>query len=256
MLNLKKLDSDLQNIKNKHVLIFKFFNLLDFFDDKIAMIIIRYIIKYCYDIFISYPLYTLCIHIPKNRYPETVNIILSFYEIIKEKYVLLEQLKKWYTIYKNKFFWNKYINEQIKYLINLKNLIMSLFDNSNGGVPFAMKILPILKSNINNCRIMTINSAIERLRKLFTLMGVDFFKILKMKIVTVETFLTFSDEQIVQYINNIYMKTIAILSGTIDLFEKYNMINLKMDNLLNPSFVNIEEESVLEDDVEDISTFF
>lgn len=256
MLDYKKIDSDLQNIENKYVLIFKFFNLLDFFDDKIAMIIIRYIIKHCFDIFISYPFYTLCLYIPKNRYPETINIILSFYEISKEKYSLLEQLKKWHIIYKNKFFWNKDIIEQIKYLINLKHLIMALFDNSNGGAPFALKILPILKSNINNCRMMTINSAIERLRKLFNLMGSNFFTILKIKIVTVETFLTFSDEQVVQYIHNVYIKTIAILSGTIDLFEKYNMINLKMDNLLNPSFVNIEEESVLEDDVEDISTFF
>jgi len=256
MLNYKKLDSDLQNIKNKHVLIFKFFNLLDFFDDKIAKIIMSYIIKHCFDIFTSYPMYRLCIYIPKNRYPETVNIILSFYEIIKEKYILLEQLKKWYNIYKNKFFWNKDINEQIKDLIKLKHLIMALFDNSNGGVPFGIKILPILKLNKNNCRIVTINSAIERLHKLFTLMGSDFFKILKIKIVTVEVFLTFSDELIVQYINNVYMKTIAILSGTIDLFEKYNMINLKMENLLNPSFVNIEEDTILEDDVEDISTFF
>ena len=38
----------------------------------------------------------------------------------------------------------------------------------------------------------------------------------------------------------------------IDLFENYNMINLKLENLINPYFVNIEEDNKNDNEEEEI----
>ena len=68
-----------------------------------------------------------------------------------------------------------------------------------------------------------------------------------------------SNEEIVKYVNIVHLKTVDIISQTIDYFEKYLMITLKIDNLLNPFDVNIVDDTndtTMFEDVEDIKLFF
>lgn len=256
MINWKKIEDIIKNYKYKHFIIFKFFNLMDFFDDKNAAIILRLIINNNLEIFIDNPFFLLCKYIPKKKYPKTINLILSFYELIKEKAKITILLSKWYFAYENKKFWSKEINNQVEDLLFLKKHILSIFDNSFGGVPFGIKMLPILKTNIPYVRDITIESSIDRLVLVYKLMGEKFFKLAKIPILTNNDFLELSDESKSNYINLVHSKTSEIIIQTIDFFEKYIMINLKIDNLLDPFYVNIEQNTTMSDDIEDMKIFF
>jgi hypothetical protein len=256
MINWKNTEDKIKNCKYKHVIIFNFFNLMEFIDDANAAIILRLIIKHNLEIFTNHPFYLLCQYIPKEIYPVTLNLIISFYELIREKGKLVVLLSKWYYAYKNKIFWNKEINEQIEDLEFLKKHILAIFDTSFGGISFGLKMLAILKTNVEYSREFTIDSAIERLVLVYDLMGENFFKLAKIPILTVAEFIDFSDDLKVKYVNTIHSKTVEIISLTIDIFEKYSMINLKIENLLDPFYVNIEENTTMSDDIEDMKIFF
>ncbi len=256
MINWTKVDEEIRKCDYKYALIFKFFNLMEFFDDKTASILLRLIVRNNMDIFINYHFYTLCKYIPKERYPETIDFIISFYDLVKEKIKITLLLSKWYIAYKNEDFWNKEINNQIEDLIFLKHYIQALNDTSFGGISFGIKLLPILESNKNNSKEEAINTAIERLGLTYQKLGESFFKLAKIPIMTIDEFRNLSNEEIVRYVNLVHLKTIEIISQTIDFFEKYLMINLKIDNLLNPFYVNIVEDTTMPDDIEDLSVLF
>jgi hypothetical protein len=256
MIDWKNIEYKIKNCKYKHVLIFNFFNLMEFIEDSTAAIILRLIIKNNIEIFTNHPFYLLCKYIPKEIYPITLDLIISFYELIREKGKLVVLLSKWYYAYKNKIFWNKELVEQIEDLEFLKKHILAIFDNSFGGMSFGIKMLGILKTNIEYSREFTIDSAIERLILVYDLMGENFFKLAKIPILIVGDFIDLSDDLKVKYVNTIHSKTVEIISLTIDIFEKYSMINLKIENLLDPFYVNIQENTSMSDDIEDMKIFF
>ena len=152
MINWDIFINDLKNIKSKYVLIFKFFNLLKFLDDDNASKILRIIINNCIDIFIEYPFYKLSNYISLKKYPETISVLISFYELIKEKNNLILILSRWNIAYQNKDFWNNDNKYQIEHLLNLKLHVKSLFDCTFGEQLFGIKIIPIVKTNINNSK--------------------------------------------------------------------------------------------------------
>jgi hypothetical protein len=254
-INWEDFDNNIKNIKHPHVLIHKFFSSLESFDDKHSSIILRYIIKNNLTIFIKNPFFVCIKNISVERFPETIDILSTFYELIKQKIMLLNKIKIWYSAYKNKSFWNKEINKQIEDLYLMKNLIKANFDCSKGGVPFNFKMVGIIKnSDIDSVsRLATIESAAERLKNVFKIMGREYFKKINLPIFSSTQFFELESEEIIKYTNIVYLKTLEIITATIEFFENYNMICLKLDNLLNPFFVNIEEDTVLDDDIEDMS---
>lgn len=256
MIDWHKIDEDIKKCNYKYALIFKFFNLMEFFDDRTASILLRLIVKNNIEIFINYPFFILCKFIPEDRYPETIDFLISFYDLIREKIKIILLLSKWHIAYKNTDFWDKDINNQIEELAFLKHYIQALYDTSHGGVSFGIKLLPILESNINNSREYSIETAIDRLGLTYKKLGESFFKLAKIPIMSITEFKSLSNEEIVRYVNLVHLKTVEIISQTIDFFEKYLMINLKIDNLLNPFYVNIVEDTTLPDDIEDLSVLF
>lgn len=254
-INWEEFDNNIKNIKYPHVFIQKFFLSIESLEDKYSSVILRYIIKNNINIFVNNPFYVCIKHISKEKYPETIDILNTFYELIKQKMKLLDNIKKWYEAYKNKNFWNKELKLQIEDLYLLKDLIKANFDTSKGGVPFGFKMAGILKNSEmdSTARIMTLNTTVERLRNVLKLMGKDYFDIINLPIFSITDFLELETDEIIKYTNIVYLKTIEIVTKTIDIFENYNMICLKLDSLLNPYFVNIEEDTLLDDDIEDIS---
>jgi hypothetical protein len=252
MINWELLNQNLKNIKYKHLIIFKFFNLMDFFDDENASKILRLLMNNFLEIFIENPFYKLSKFIPTKRYPETLTVLLTFYELIKEKSEIIIALSKWFTAYRNKSFWIKNNKNQMDHLINIRLNIQAIFDCSVGGQSFGVKLIPIVKSNINNSKGFVFENAIERLNKVYKILGSNFFKIAKIPALSVELFNDLSDDDKIKYIILVQSKTINILNQTIEIYEKFNMINLKIDNLLNPFSVNIENDTMTDYDVEDI----
>jgi hypothetical protein len=93
----------------------------------------------------KYSFYELIKYIPIKRYKKTVDILDTLYKLKKEKIQIIISLSKLNLAYKN----NKY---QIEHLINLKLYVKSLFDCAFGDQLFGIKIIPIVKANINNSK--------------------------------------------------------------------------------------------------------
>jgi hypothetical protein len=247
-------DKKLEDVKYPHVLIFKFFNSIHLLNDNIASIMLRFIIKNNIDIFINLPFYLIAKHLPKKKYSNTINIIESFYDLLLNRTKNFNGIKKWYATYKNVSFWNKDIDEQIVLLNNLRNEIKGIFDNAKGGVPFPIKMIHIFKSNINNSKEIVIESAIERLVQVVKLLGPDIFNSLKIPLLTISNFLELNDDTKIKYTNLVYIKITECLNIIINIFEDFNMCNLKLHNLINPVFINIEESCI--DEIEDLTDYF
>jgi hypothetical protein len=71
---------------------------------------------------------------------------------------------------------------------------------------------------------------------------------------SVDEFLDLEDENKIKYTHLVYSKILELLQVVINLFEEFNMADLKLNNLLNPKFINIEEIEI--DEVDDISEYF
>jgi hypothetical protein len=114
-------------------------------------------------------------------------------------------------------------------------------------------MIPILKGKYDSSE--TINSATERLKIVYKLMGINFFTEYNIPIISIEQFYKLDNMNMIKYMNIVYSKTLEHINIIINLFEQLNMINLKLYDLLNPCFVNIEEDN-LNIENEDISELF
>ena len=255
MINCDLFNNDLKNIKYKYLLIFKFLNLMEFFDDDNASKILRLLINTCFDIFIKYPFYKLSKYIPIKRYPKTLDVLNTFYELIKEQNQLILSLSMWNLAYKNKIYWIKDNKYQFDHLLKLKLHIRVLFDCVFTNQLFGIKIIPIVKANINNSKEFIFENAAHRLVKLHKLLGPSFFKIANIQTMTIADFYYLKDDEKIKYIILIQSRTLTIIEQIIEIYEKFNMVNLKIDNLLNIFSVYIKNDTFTNYDIEDINTF-
>ena len=251
-INWEDFDNKIKDTKYPLILIKLFFSSLEKINDNYATIMLRYIIKNNLNIFVNNPFYVISKKISSKTHPNTLNILLSFYNLLKLKFKILNDMKKWFNSYENESFWNKNIEEQIIDLQFIKSLVQSNFDCSKGGMSFGIKMIPIIKANISNSKEETIISAADRLRNIFTIMGKKFFVNNNLQILLYQDFCELEDDNMIKYTNNIYLKVVGIITENIDLFENYNMINLKLENLINPYFVNIEEDKTNYNEEEEI----
>jgi len=253
MIDWELFDKNLKEIKYPHFLIFKFFNIIHLIDDYYAAIILRYLMKNNIDIFKKEPYYFISSNLP-NSYTNTSEILQSFYLFYIQRTNKLLLIKKWFAIYDNKDFWQKNVNDQINDLHNLKNKVKCIFDNYKSPSSFIDKMGPIIKLNINNSKYLIFDSAIERLSAVLKLFGKKVFKSLKIPILSIDEFLDLEDENKIKYTFLVYSKILELLEFVISCFEEFNMADLKLNNLLHPKFINIEEIEI--DEVDDISEYF
>jgi hypothetical protein len=253
----KDTEDKIKNIKYKHLLLLKFFNLLDFIDDTVASNIIRYIMKNHIDLFFDYPIFILCQYIPKNRYPLTIKSILDFYDLVKDKLSLVSLVSKWYKVYKNRKFWELSIDSQIKHLQNMRNIIFSIFDSTHGVMSLIPRLGQIYKQENNYSGSYQTNETLkDRLHQLYLLFGSHFFISVNIPIITNNDFDLMKVDEKIKYVNECYFKCLSVITQTLQIFENLNLLNLKIDNLLNPYYIEINDSAIDEDSVEDLSAIF
>lgn len=229
--NIKKLDNPIDVliilIKNKNIVC----------DDDL-MIIFRYFLKYHFDQ-ISTSDNFLC-----NRelfnilsgYNKTINFIENFYDNIIKKLELLCKIKKFKKAYNRNYFWSMDIYKKKNYLLNLFNKIKSYNDNSIGNIIFLNRFNvndTSLNNDINNQEIF------NRLKLMYSKLGINFFKIYKIKIISASLFYDFSFEERLDYFNYIYSNIIKKIDDIIHIFNLFDCLTYEMNNIINPKKIDI-----------------
>ena len=231
LLNKKHVDEEIKKIKYPILFLFKLVTYKDDISDNDMSIILRLFLNHHHESAQEYNIKLIFM----NDYPEeskTWKALHDFYKYIKKFYSLVFNLKNYYESYPNKDFWNKHVIIQIEYLEQLKNQFLGIFDNAKGGALFHFKLLQLAKEE--KISLFIKDNIIERLRNIYILFGAGLFKLLSIPIITIEMFLEFTDEQIINYLNAIYNAFKELLEETIQIFETYNLIRINIYNLFNP----------------------
>lgn len=159
-------------------------------------------------------------------------ILKTFYTLLSLKINIIFKLKKWKEIYINDFFWNLSLKEQIEFMIQLKNYFLSIYDCSNGGSNFNIKLMLIFnKDNYNYKQIM--NDIEDRLIRILDLFGPKIFEILKIPLIRVSEFYQLDNNQILKYLKVIFIEINKLLDENIELFNQFNNVNIGISKFLN-----------------------
>jgi hypothetical protein len=177
--------------------------------------------------------------------PNTFNIIYDVYNIILKQINILKYLRRFKLMYKNKFFWNKNIKEQIIYLKHIYTQFMSIFDGSKGLLLFHLKLKSCIRNNYHTEEIK------YRLYKLYNLLKHSFFTENKILIMTNNEFNDLQFENMIKYTEYIYVKTNTILLQYISYFELYENYREQLDNILSITN-NIYINDLSDNDISDI----
>lgn len=163
---------------------------------------------------------------------ETWYILINFYNLIKQKFSIILNLKTWKQIFINKIFWDLPISEQINFLIQMKNYFLSIYDCSLGGQIYHLKLIKIFESaNYNYNQIM--DDIEDRLKRILTLVGPKIFENLEIPLITIKQLYEFSIDEIFNYFNIIFKKIKELLEKTINQFEEFNLVCEKLDFILS-----------------------
>ena len=163
---------------------------------------------------------------------ELWRILYCFYSLLNYKINLVYQLKKWKDIYINDIFWNLSTLEQIDFLNNLKIYFLSIYDCSQGGSVYHIKLMMIFQSNnYNYYQIM--EDVEDRLKRILDLFGQKIFEHLNIPLITVRDLYNLSNEQILKYFTVIFKSIKQLLDEIIELFQNFNLVCEKLNILLS-----------------------
>jgi hypothetical protein len=253
-IDIKKTCSEISQIKNPLVFLFKLISYINEIDDINFSIILRIYLKYHTNIGTNYNLKNLFISELKNKHLSRT-VLNDFYKLMNKKNSLAITLKKWHDIFENKKFWKLSLNEQIDFLINTRNYFLSLYDCSKGGIPLHYKVGSILKNHKID-RNIVMDDLIDRLVKILNIFGSKIFLTLGIPLLRVNEFIALSDENIIKYIIVIFNEINELLNQTLKLFDSYNLICIKLNNLYNPLIININAINIdSETELDDIKLF-
>lgn len=162
---------------------------------------------------------------------ELWRVLYSFYNLINHKINIVYKLKKWKDIYTNDIFWDLSTIDQIDFLNNLRIFFLSIYDCSQGGSVYHIKLMMIFQSN--NYNYYQIMEDIEdRLKRILDLVGSKIFEHLKIPLITVRELYNLSNDQILKYITVIFKNIKQLLDEVIELFYNFNLVCSKLNILL------------------------
>jgi len=253
-IDIEKTCNEISQIKYPLVFLFKLISYNNEINDTNFSIVLRIFLKYHTYIGTNYNLKKLFISELKYKHLSW-NVLNDFYKLINKKISLVMTLKKWYDIFENNKFWKLSLNDQINFLINTKNYFLSLYDCSKGGIPLHYKVGAILKNNKIDRNII-IDDLIDRLINILSIFGSKLFLSLGIPVLKVNEFVILSDGNIIKYLITIFNKINELLNQTIKLFDSYNLVNIKLNNLYNPFIININTVNIdSETEIDDIKIY-
>lgn len=233
-LNIQLMDNYIKELKHPVLFLFK----LSYYEDNIEIydldIILRLFIKYHSNILLNYNI--------RDIFPDS-DAITDFYKLLREKIELLLLIKKLKSMYKNRDFWRLNNSDKIQYLYEKQLYFKSIFDCAKGGMPYHLKLYNILTSNKSD-RDYILTDLEDRLEKILSIFKERIFKSFDIPLITKEFLYTLENENIIKYLKAIFEKFSVLLEKTINLFELYGILTLKIENLLNPSNIEINNKII------------
>lgn len=253
-LNIDQVNLEISKIQNPLTFLFLLLTTVDKINDHDLSIILRLYLKHHYNIALTCNLKKIFINELINH-NKSWSVLINFYKLLQKKISLVLSIKKVHLIYENDKFWKLTIDKQLDYLYQIKEQFLSVFDCSKGGVPYFLKLIAIFKTDKYN-REEIYNDVRNRLIILLKILPVKLFETLDIPLIHINDFYQLTNEGLVKYLIIIYEKFIELLNYIIKLFDAYNIICIKLNNLLDPVIININS-NIIDSEIEtnDI-TFF
>ena len=239
---LQELEKYIISLKYPTIFLFK---LLKYnIDDKNISYILRIFLKHHYNYACSNNIASI---FNNNEYPKTIKIFENFYNLIKNKTILLLTIQRFVEEYDNKDFWDMQLNDQILFLKKTKHYFNSIFDCANGGLPFYYRINLLLNNMYRDEMMINIE---ERLLIILGIFDKKIFTYLEIPLIHVSDFYNLSSKDIIQYLSIIFTKFTKLLNNMINLFQEYYFVSDRLILLYNPIINEESSESEVEEDIE------
>jgi hypothetical protein len=251
-INWPKIEKNIQELKFPLSFTLKLFKNSSKFNDTDFSLILRYFLKYNYELAIKYKLLNFIIFLDHDKI-NTKRIIKDFYTLIRKKIIICILLKKWRESYNKNNFWNLSIENQIEKLKNLKEIFLANFDVTKSNHLIHYKISNIIKRNNNLVKDHHLEILKNRLRNIFLIFGRKFFRNYNILTLTNSEFSKFDFKNQLKYCDYIFNKINKIIFKIINYFVIINSIQNQLDNILNPDPIlfdngdNKDFETKLED---------
>lgn len=239
---LQELEKYIISLKYPTIFLFK---LLKYnIDDITSSYILRIFLKHHYNYACSNNIASI---FNSTEYPDTIKIFENFYNLIKNKTILLLTIQKFVEEYDNKDFWDMQLNDQILFLKKTKHYFNSVFDCANGGLPFYYRINLLLNNMYRDEMMINIE---ERLLIILGIFDKKIFTYLEILLIHVSDFYNLSSKDIIQYLSIIFTKFTKLLNNMINLFQEYYFVSDRLILLYNPIINEESSESEVEEDIE------
>jgi hypothetical protein len=254
ILDIKKLETEIELIRYPLIFLFSLVPHLDMIDDMNLSIIFRLFLKYHSESVCNYNIKKIFSKsIP--TYFISLDILNNFQKLIKKKLIYTTILKKWKENYNNVKFWKLNTSDMIDYIIKLKTRFAAIFDCSKTNDPFHKKLHCYINKNnkwVEQSYYDINENIIQRLELILKLIGKKIFEVVEIPVITISEYESLSASDIIKYMGAIYERISKFLEDSIDLFTSYNMICMQINSMINPSIVNIaikdiESETELDD---------
>jgi len=214
-------------------------------DDITISYIIRVFLKHHYDYACSNNIASIFLN---TMYSQTIKIFENFYNLIKNRTILLSTIRTFASEYDNIEFWNMDLNQQIIFLKKTKHYFNSIFDCANGGLPFYYRIFSLLNNIYRDEMMQNIE---ERLLSILRIFDKKIFNYIEIPLIHVYDFYALSPKDTINYLSIIYNKFTKLLNNIINLFHEYHFINDRLILLYNP-IINESDpniDSISEDEI-------
>ena len=158
------------------------------------------------------------------------NILNRFYFLLTEKIKIVNILKRWHEVYKNKEFWLLSTDCQIDYLLKKRIDFKAAYDITACNIPFHIRVKEVLKNDLYRNEMLAIIE--DRLVLLLDIFGYDVFKEFDL-LIRKEDFYNLTNQEIYVYLSLIYNNFNHMLQTTIKLFKDFNFYTCELENLID-----------------------
>ena len=161
----------------------------------------------------------------------------DFYDMINNKSKLLNYIQNWYQCFKDKDFWDLEIEGQLVFLKKIQHILLSVNDCSNGGSPFTFRLYQLLSSSNVNQNVIS-ETIIDRLKKVYDILGNMYFKHHNIPIFRVSQFISLNNHVKLNYYENVINYCIINIKNIISQYTKLLELNDRLEKFLNPKILN------------------